>query len=199
VPRILSPAYFHHYNAQTPEASFANRVDVRSEENKKTSTEGAVDNNREQLVLGVGPVQKSLWRLSKLVPVEGVRKSLSVLQKQANIFEKASTQLDSYLQSKVDESEEEPWSLEIQEGSEGIALTPLSDNHGGTTEENNRTEKINSSKVGCSKRWSRVPSLPSYIPFGEVSIILQIYYSSVWLLFVATIGSISSVLLCHMV
>ncbi|KAM3241529.1 hypothetical protein ACQJBY_054426 [Aegilops geniculata] len=168
VPRILSPAYFHHYNAQTPEASFANRVDVRSEENKKTSTEGAVDNNREQLVLGVGPVQKSLWRLSKLVPVEGVRKSLSVLQKQANIFEKASTQLDSYLQSKVDESEEEPWSLEIQEGSEGIALTPLSDNHGGTTEENNRTEKINSSKVGCSKRWSRVPSLPSYIPFGEL-------------------------------
>ncbi|XP_044419586.1 uncharacterized protein [Triticum aestivum] len=168
VPRILSPAYFHHYNAQTPEASFANRVDVRSEENKKTSTEGAVDNNREQLVLGVGPVQKSLWTLSKLVPVEGVRKSLSVLQKQANIFEKASTQLDSYLQSKVDESEEEPWSLEIQESSEGIALTPLSDNHGGTTEENNRTEKINSSKVGCSKRWSRVPSLPSYIPFGEL-------------------------------
>uniref|UniRef100_A0A8R7QQX8 Fungal lipase-type domain-containing protein n=1 Tax=Triticum urartu TaxID=4572 RepID=A0A8R7QQX8_TRIUA len=168
VPRILSPAYFHHYNAQTPEASFANRVDARSEENKKTSTEGAMDNNREQLVLGVGPVQKSLWRLSKLVPVEGVRKSLSVLKKQANIFEKASTQLDSYLQSKVDESEEEPWSLEIQEGSEGIALTPLSDNHGGTTEENNRTEKINSSKVGCSKRWSRVPSLPSYIPFGEL-------------------------------
>ncbi|VAI57572.1 unnamed protein product [Triticum turgidum subsp. durum] len=167
VPRILSPAYFHHYNAQTTEASFANRVDVRSEENKKISTEGAVDNNREQLVLGVGPVQKSLWRLSKLVPVEGVRKSLSVLQKQANIFEKASTQLDSYLQAKVDESEEEPWSLEIQEGSEGIALTPLSDNHGGTTEEHNRTEKINSSKVGCSKRWSRVPSLPSYIPFGE--------------------------------
>ncbi|VAI57570.1 unnamed protein product [Triticum turgidum subsp. durum] len=168
VPRILSPAYFHHYNAQTTEASFANRVDVRSEENKKISTEGAVDNNREQLVLGVGPVQKSLWRLSKLVPVEGVRKSLSVLQKQANIFEKASTQLDSYLQAKVDESEEEPWSLEIQEGSEGIALTPLSDNHGGTTEEHNRTEKINSSKVGCSKRWSRVPSLPSYIPFGEL-------------------------------
>ncbi|XP_044954121.1 uncharacterized protein LOC123404263 isoform X2 [Hordeum vulgare subsp. vulgare] len=168
VPRILSPAYFHHYNAQTPEASFANRADVRSEENKKTSTEGPVDNNREQLVLGVGPVQKSLWRLSKLVPVEGVRKSLSVLRKQASIFEKASTQLDCYLQSKVEESEEEPWSLEIQEGSEGIALTPLSDNHGGTTEENNMTEKINSSKVGCSKRWSRVPSLPSYIPFGEL-------------------------------
>ncbi|KQJ99498.1 hypothetical protein BRADI_3g43530v3 [Brachypodium distachyon] len=168
VPRILSPAYFHHYNAQTAEAPFVNTTDVKSEENNGTSTEKTNENNREQLVLGVGPVQKSLWRLSKLVPLEGVRKSLSVLQKQANIFGKASTQLDSYLQSKVDESEEEPQSLEIQEGSEGIALTPLSDNHGGCTEGNSGTEKINAPGVGGSKRWSRVPSLPSYVPFGEL-------------------------------
>uniref|UniRef100_A0ACD5Z7I0 Uncharacterized protein n=1 Tax=Avena sativa TaxID=4498 RepID=A0ACD5Z7I0_AVESA len=168
VPRILSPAYFHHYNAQTPEASFVNTTVVKSEENKETSTARAEDNNGEQLVLGVGPVQKSLWRLSKLVPLEGMRKSLIVFQKQANIFGKASTQLDSYLQSKVDESEEEPRSLEIQEGSEGIALTPLSDNRGGLAEENIRSEKSNASEVGGSQRWGRVPSLPSYVPFGEL-------------------------------
>ncbi|KAL6634331.1 hypothetical protein ACP70R_027002 [Stipagrostis hirtigluma subsp. patula] len=168
VPRILSPAYFHHYSAQTAEASFVSKTDTKSEENIETSAESPKENNGEQLVLGVGPVQKSLWRLSKLVPLEGVRKSLSTIQKQANIFGKASSQLDSYLQSKVDESDEEPQSLEIQEGSEGIALTPLSDKDGGQTEENNKTEKINASEAGVSKRWSRVPSLPSYVPFGEL-------------------------------
>jgi len=168
VPRILSPAYFHHYNAQTPEASFINKTDVKSEENTVTSAEKPKENNGEQLVLGVGPVQKSLWRLSKLVPLEGVRKSLSVIQKQTNVFGKAPSQLDSYLQSKVDESEEEPQSLEIQEGSQGIALTPLSDKDGGHDEDSNRTEKINASETVSSKRWTRVPSLPSYVPFGEL-------------------------------
>nr|CAB3449783.1 unnamed protein product [Digitaria exilis] len=168
VPRILSPAYFHHYNAQTPEASFINKTDVKSEENMKTSAERPKGNNGEQLVLGVGPVQKSLWRLSKLVPLEGVRKSLSVIQKQTNIFGKAPSQLNSYLQSKVDDSEEEPQSLEIQEGSQGIALTPLSDKDGAHNEDNNRTDKINASETEGSKRWTRVPSLPSYVPFGEL-------------------------------
>ncbi|KAL6899901.1 hypothetical protein ACP4OV_006559 [Aristida adscensionis] len=168
VPRILSPAYFHHYGAQTPETSFVSKTDTKSEENTETSAGRPKENQVEQLVLGVGPVQKSLWRLSKLVPLEGVRKSLSVLQKQANIFGKASSQLDSYLQSKVDESDEEPQSLEIQEGSEGIALTPLSDKDGEHPEENNKTEKINVYEAGGSKRWSRVPSLPSYVPFGEL-------------------------------
>ncbi|CAN6238147.1 unnamed protein product [Urochloa humidicola] len=168
VPRILSPAYFHHYNAQTPEASFINKTDVKSKENKDTSAEKPKGSNGEQLVLGVGPVQKSLWRLSKLVPLEGVRKSLSIIQKQTNVFGKAPSQLDSYLQSKVDESEEEPQSLEIQEGSQGIALTPLSDKDGGHNEDNNRTEKTNTSETGGSKRWARVPSLPSYVPFGEL-------------------------------
>ncbi|KAG8070698.1 hypothetical protein GUJ93_ZPchr0006g46256 [Zizania palustris] len=162
VPRILSPAYFHHYNAQTPEASFVNTTNVKSDENKETKLARPKQNNGEQLVLGVGPVEKSLWRLSKLVPLEGVRKSLSALQKQTNIFGKAPSQLDSYLQSQVDESEEGLQSLEIQEGSDGIALTPLSDKDGGLTEENNRME------VGGSKRWNRVPSLPSYVPFGEL-------------------------------
>lgn len=168
VPRILSPAYFHHYNAQTPEASFTNKTDVKSEEVMEASGERPRGNNREHLVLGVGPVQKSFWRLSKLVPLEGVRKSLSAIQKQTNVFGKAPSQLDSYLQSKVDESEEPPQSLEIQESSQGIALTPLSDKDGGNTEDNNRTEKINASEAGGSKRWSRVPSLPSYVPFGEL-------------------------------
>lgn len=170
MPRILSPAYFHHYNAQTSEASFENTTDAKSEKDKGSSTEGAEENNGEQLVLGVGPVQKSLWRLSKLVPLEGVRKSLNIFKKEQNIFGKASTQLNRYLQSKVDESEEEPRSLEIQEGSEGIALTPLSDREW-SAEENSRSEKSNASQVGGSKRWGRVPSLPSYVPFGEVSII----------------------------
>ncbi|XP_066321700.1 uncharacterized protein [Miscanthus floridulus] len=168
VPRILSPAYFHHYNAQTPEASFINKTGVKSEETMEASAERPKGNNGEQLVLGVGPVQKSLWRLSKLVPLEGVRKSLSVIQKQTNVFGKAPSQLDSYLQSKADESEESPQSLEIQESSQGIALTPLSDKDGGNAEDNNRTKKINASEAGGSKRWSRVPSLPSYVPFGEL-------------------------------
>lgn len=178
MPRILSPAYFHHYNAQTPD-----NTNAKSDEENDAKSVCSKENNGEQLVLGVGPVQKSLWRLSKLVPLEGVRKSLSVLQKQTNIFGKAPSQLDNFLQSKVDESEEGLQSLEIQEGSEGIALTPLSDKDGGLTEENNKTDKTNVSEVGGSKRWNRVPSLPSYVPFGEVSNYLFIIYSICWHLF----------------
>jgi hypothetical protein len=70
------------------------------------------------------------------------------------------------LQSKVDESELLPRSLEIQGSSQRIAITPLSDKCGGNTGDISRSEKINAYEAGVCKRWSRVPS---YVPFGKVS------------------------------
>ncbi|KAG9143538.1 hypothetical protein Leryth_015963 [Lithospermum erythrorhizon] len=77
VPRILSPAYFHHYNAQscsspadigTPPSELITNYGSGKLKLDKGETEG------EQLVLGLGPVQTSFWRLSKLVPLEAVKK-----------------------------------------------------------------------------------------------------------------------------
>lgn len=121
---------------------------------------------QEQLVIGVGPVQNSFWRLSRLVPLEAVKK-----------------QLDRYRGKKEDPAEEsvvssapnedvlmEPQSLEIEEGGDGISLKPLPDSGNGQTV-NGKSEGKTDSSNGFGNSWRRVPSLPSYVPFGEVDVI----------------------------
>jgi hypothetical protein len=150
VPRILSPAYFHHYNnTQTAESKL--------EENKKSrSFKKQAENVAEpQLVLGMGPVQTSFWRLSKLVPIEAVTKNLRTFWGKSQ-EEKVPTDITR------DESMEVGQSLEIRERPDGISLTPIPDKG---------DQNANSHTAGASKPWSRVPSLPSYVPFGEVKIL----------------------------
>nr|XP_019708458.1 uncharacterized protein LOC105051217 isoform X2 [Elaeis guineensis] len=174
VPRILSPAYFHHYSTQTVQTSFdagftGTSFVKREEETKKTSLETPKNIDGKQLVLGLGPVQTSFWRLLKLVPLEGVQKHLHVFRRGGNKNEEASSVADSGMQSMIDEAEAQPQPLEIQEGPDGISLNPLPDADRGLVEANSsQIYGKSSAGVGNSKRWRRVPYLPSYVPFGQL-------------------------------
>lgn len=158
VPRILSPAYFHHYNNTQPAESTVE--DNKKSANFKKRTENGAE---PQLVLGMGPVQTSFWRLSKLVPVEAISKNLRTFW--------GKSQEDKGLPDMADdESVEVGQSLEIRERPDGICLTPIPDKVGQNT---------NSNAAEASKPWGRVPSLPSYVPFGEVKHLYYIF-SPIW-------------------
>lgn len=155
------------------DAGFSGTSFVKCEEGtKKTSLETPKNIDGKQLVLGLGPVQTSFWRLLKLVPLEGVQKHLHVFRRGRNKNEEASSIADSGTQSMIDEAEAQPQPLEIQEGPDGISLNPLPDADRGLVEANSsQIYGKSSAGVGNSKRWHRVPYLPSYVPFGQVVII----------------------------
>lgn len=177
MPRILSPAYFHHYNAQavqtSPDSRNSRTVLVKGEEVSEASNiTKSPETDGEQLVLGLGPVQTTVWRLSKLVPLEGVRKHLNMFNKRETGVGYASPVADRGVPLTVDEADAEPQSLEIQENSEGISLNllPKKEDSGCAEANGSLNDAKNSTKVGNSSRWRRVPYLPSYVPFGQVSI-----------------------------
>ncbi|RVW88715.1 hypothetical protein CK203_043793 [Vitis vinifera] len=165
VPRILSPAYFHHYNAQLMPADVG-IINSSTLKGEKLRADKPKENEGEQLVLGLGPVQSSFWRLSRLVPLESVKRQLSKYRgKQVDPIETSLN--DSALASSIDDMVVEPQSLEIQEGSDGISLKPFSDMDKGDVATTKKLEgKSNSDRVN-NRAWRRVPYLPSYVPFGQ--------------------------------
>ncbi|XP_023874497.1 uncharacterized protein LOC111987036 [Quercus suber] len=170
VPRILSPAYFHHYNAQAQsmpsDAESTNISMLKREEgiDKLKEDEG------EQLVLGLGPVQSSFWRLSRLVPLEGVMRQLNKYRGKRFVSAETSTSADSVATSFVEDEVVGPQSLVIQEGSDGISLEPFSDTDKAPPEvaTSGKLAEQGDIKGGDSKSWRRVPYLPSYVPFGQL-------------------------------
>ncbi|CAA0381662.1 unnamed protein product [Arabidopsis thaliana] len=160
VPRILSPAYFHHYNEQrismAGETEATNGQGVTSEAEKRKTKE------HEQLVIGVGPVQNSFWRLSKLVPLEAVKKQLDRYIGKKEDPAETSTANESAVLAPIRDVVIEPQSLEIEEGKDGISLKPLPDAGNGPTVSGRSGGKTN------SPNGFRVPYLPSYVPFGEL-------------------------------
>ncbi|CAK7349423.1 unnamed protein product [Dovyalis caffra] len=196
VPRILSPAYFHHYNAQP----LSNNVGVetsseivskREERIEKPRAQKPKENGGEQLVMGLGPVQTSFWRLAKLVPLEGFRRQFNKYNgKQVDSIE--ATSAANSVSSSIEDVAAETQSLEIQEGSDGISLKPLSDNTNGPSNEamaRKVAEKTNA-KSGNQRNWNRVPYLPSYVPFGQLFLLEN---SSVELLSGAEYSKLTSV------
>ncbi|KAL4323371.1 hypothetical protein GQ457_11G003890 [Hibiscus cannabinus] len=172
IPRILSPAYFHHYNAQSLfMSSDAESTILSTSKNEQGSQKGKEEklneNEGEQLVLGVGPIQGPFWRLSRLVPLEGVRRQFrKYTGKQDDPIEPSAA--DSTTAPLISDEGVGPQFLEIQEGTDGISLKPFSDPDNGASDTGSGkfTGKTNGS--GDNKRWSRVPSLPSYVPFGQL-------------------------------
>ncbi|XP_059660049.1 uncharacterized protein LOC132306606 isoform X2 [Cornus florida] len=168
VPRILSPAYFHHYNAQC----LPMPVDTGTTSllMPKQKAEKQKENEGERLVLGLGPVQNSVWRLSRLVPLEGVRRQFNkYMGKQVDPLETISAN-DSSMTSSFDDVVSAPQSLEIEEGSDGISLKPISDMEKSAQGEfkNGKSSGKSNTNGGDSRAWRRVPYLPSYVPFGQL-------------------------------
>ncbi|KAL2319459.1 hypothetical protein Fmac_028428 [Flemingia macrophylla] len=170
VPRILSPAYFHHYNAQTnpgPSENEANSSLLRKHEQGVGKRK---DKEAEQLVLGLGPVQRSFWRLSRLVPLEGLRRQLSKRRERWISFLETNSLPDSLANTLIEEEVPAPQSLEIQEGSDGISLKPFSetDKHSLEVPTNGKTDAKTNAMTEDERKWRRVPYLPSYVPFGQL-------------------------------
>ncbi|KAM2989821.1 hypothetical protein FF2_003747 [Malus domestica] len=165
VPRILSPAYFHHYSAQSCSVPAETETTSISMLKSEEAVGKGKENDGKRLVLGLGPVQTSMWRLSKLVPLEGIRRQFNKYRGKKVYSVEASSQSDYVAATLVDDDMVEPQSLEIQEGSDGISLKPISD----TDKEPPYVHMAQSStKNGDDSTWRRVPYLPSYVPFGEL-------------------------------
>ncbi|KAL5798653.1 hypothetical protein ACOSQ2_003473 [Xanthoceras sorbifolium] len=175
VPRILSPAYFHHYNAQPLSVSAdveTNSLSAWKDEEvvQKLRAEKLKENEGEQLVMGLGPVQSSFWRLSKLVPLAGLRNQFNRYRGRKVDSVESFTATDSAVTSSIEDMSDEPQSLEIQEGSDGISLTPLPDTNNGYSDvaTTGKVAEKSNTRIGDGRKWRRVPSLPSYVPFGQL-------------------------------
>ncbi|KAJ4825059.1 hypothetical protein Tsubulata_034668 [Turnera subulata] len=195
VPRILSPAYFHHYNAQPvsirAEVETSGQPVSQHQEIEKSGSQKAKGNDEGQLVLGLGPVQTSFWRLSKLVPLEGVRKQINKYKgKQVAPLERASVPNSD--EPSIEDVVAETQSLEIQEDSDGISLKPMSKAKGGPLDDampGKADEKISSQSVD-KRDWRQVPYFPAYVPFGQLYLLGN---SSVELLSGAEYSKLTSV------
>ncbi|GAA0144333.1 hypothetical protein LIER_04812 [Lithospermum erythrorhizon] len=176
VPRILSPAYFHHYNAQscsspadigTPPSELITNHGSGKLKLDKGETEG------EQLVLGLGPVQTSFWRLSKLVPLEAVKKQFYRYTGKVDDPIETSNNSDSSVTPSLDDIATRAQSLEIEEGSDGISLRPLPETEADTSGEakSGINPGKNNSSSANKRPWRRIPALPSYVPFGQLYIL----------------------------
>ncbi|XP_076930259.1 uncharacterized protein LOC143594982 [Bidens hawaiensis] len=168
VPRILSPAYFHHYNAHQVDSKTStlsmSKQDITSEKQKAKK-----ENGNEQLVLGLGPVNNSFWRLSNLVPLNAVRRQLNKYT--GNKFgSNVNSAADSNISSSIEDAEDAPQSLEIEEDSDGISLKPFPYTEKGDLSETiiNGNSSGKSKSTDKRKAWHRVPTLPSYVPFGQL-------------------------------
>ncbi|EYU40651.1 hypothetical protein ABFS82_14G057200 [Erythranthe guttata] len=173
VPRILSPAYFHHYNSQNPLEP--TKVETSSSMSKyrgpeKQKAERLKENEGEQLVLGLGPVQNSFWRLSRLVPIEGLK---SKFYNRGRNVAGTSVNNDSAAASSIEDIVTPPQSLEIEEDSDGFSLRPLPEKNEGISVvvKNEKSSGNNSSSSGEKRAWRSIPSLPSYVPFGQLYIL----------------------------
>ncbi|ESQ49294.1 hypothetical protein EUTSA_v10019992mg [Eutrema salsugineum] len=172
VPRILSPAYFHHYNEQR--MSMAVEADATNSSVSEMNGQGVTSEagktkgkEHEQLVIGVGPVQNSFWRLSRLVPLEAVKKQLDRYRGKKVDPAESSTATESSVSGPFEDVVIEPQSLEIEEGRDGISLKPLPDT-GNAQTVGGRSDGQSDSSNGFGNSWRRVPSLPSYVPFGQL-------------------------------
>lgn len=195
VPRFLSPAYFHHYSAQPSSI----QADVKTsgqtisiqEEIEKSGSQKPKENNKEQLVLGLGPARTSLWRLSRLVPLEGFREQVNKCTGKKIDPVGASSEPNSDTSS-IEDVVAKTQPLEIQEGSDGISLKPLSEANDRPLDNaitGKSDEKINTKAVDRKDR-RQVPYLPSYVPFGQLYLLGN---SSVELLSGAEYSKLTSV------
>jgi len=202
VPRILSPAYFHHYNAQTQPGPSENETNSSLLRKHEQGLGKSKEKDAEQLVLGVGPVQKSFWRLSRLVPLEGLRRQFSTGRERGISSDERNSLPDSLANTLIEEEVVAPQLLEIQEGSDGISLKPLpeADKHSSEVPMNGKTDTKNNVMTGDEKKWGRGPYLPSYVPFGQVCDLIQFSFAvTIDSIYVFTFLLFHGVLLLHVI
>ncbi|XP_057869239.1 uncharacterized protein LOC131076201 isoform X2 [Cryptomeria japonica] len=194
VPRILSPAYFQHYFGQLSENNSQYGSFNSSSEN--VGNQSNVDRERlqkskqtedESLVLGLGPVQNSLQRLSRLVPLSGVQKQLDWLRRSKK--ETKTSEQGNLGSSSKESSSPVVQSLEIQEGADGLSVRQLP-NVDESSFRKNELAGAKETKGRENLKWHRIPSFPTYVPFGQLHLLAK---SSVEPLSASEYASLTSV------
>lgn len=162
IPRILSPAYFQQYRSQAQQQgglidSMANTLGGSKEtqpglgDNSKLE-QGTANTEAEGMsdALGSSPLKSSLQRLSALVPLIGGPRPFYRLK--SNLSTKSNTSLKS------EGSSLEPLALKEVSGAASMASVSQSVD----------IDRSELAKSAATDWRNRVPSLPSYVPFGQV-------------------------------
>lgn len=162
IPRILSPAYFHQYRLQAQRQAGLVDSTASSLGGSKETQASLVDNRKlEQSTatteaegmsdaLGLSPLQSSLERLSALVPLIGGPRPFYRLK--SSLSKKSNSSLKS------EDSKLEPLALKEVSGAASMASVSQS-------VDIDRSELVKSAAADWR---NRVPSLPSYVPFGQL-------------------------------
>jgi len=129
----------------------------------------ATPNEGERLVLGLGPVQNSFHRLSRLVPILGVQKQLDWFRGRKEDANAPSKEDNSDSTLKETSSLQ---ALEIHEEADGVTFRPSPDADKISSEvfKKKSTESKESRKAEYIQ-WYKVPILPTYVPFGQLHLL----------------------------
>ncbi|KAH7286299.1 hypothetical protein KP509_33G068100 [Ceratopteris richardii] len=174
IPRILSPAYFQHFRSQSQQIGESlDSLTTLASDPKEVDASEHVHNDTPNLEQGVpvasaegmsviadsSPLHNSLQRLSALVPFVAGRRPFHPL-KNTNHLSKDGLKQNNEQSSKDEKLNETP--VNVKGLAEPTSLAPLS--------RSVNTEGIASPELsGSTVNWrNRVPSLPSYVPFGQL-------------------------------
>lgn len=165
IPRILSPAYFQHYRTQAVELLSQQIVPENGREQIKVGQVVKVAGKDEpQMALGIASSPNPFWRLSKLVPLTGVQTPIQWLKGKRKEADDGGPSSPTNGEGQVSAGAVlKP--LEIHEDSDGVALTSPEANASDT-----KLEQVKPGGVATPwlERVPSLPSLPSYVPFGQL-------------------------------
>jgi hypothetical protein len=199
IPRILSPAYFEHFRSQTaePTVSVQQNGVPKDEVDKKQSGQMVLEAKNEEvpLVVGVGPTPPNpFWRISRLAPLAGAGVQTSMQWLKGKRKEAINGEGDAATTSGSTQA------LKTHEGSERVALVE------GEAKIASGDGKPELKPGGVAAEWLErvpsLPSLPSYVPFGELYLLEKLSVQQLSALEYTQLSTVQSVLLelrerCH--
>jgi hypothetical protein len=163
IPRILSPAYFRHYRSQAVDFIGLQTMEEQVDTNGNLALK---NRNGDQMALGIGPVPSPFWRIPRLVPLASVQKSVQWFKSRGEEAETGRQVAGT--NSEGDVTPVQP--LEIKEATDRVALASVSSESNLAAQDLKpvTSGKREQSPVRPADWRNRVPSLPSYVPFGQL-------------------------------
>ena len=207
IPRILSPAYFEHFRSQIvePSVSVLQNGVPKDEADKKQSGQMVQETKSEgePLVAGVGSTSLNpFWRVSRLAPLAGAGVQTSVQWLKGKRKEAVNGQLETPANGEGDvaTTSGSTQALKIHEDSQGVAL---GEDEAKLASGDAKLElKPGAVAAEWLERVPSLPSLPSYVPFGELYLLEKLSVQQLSASEFTQLSTVQSVLLelrerCH--
>lgn len=205
IPRILSPAYFDHFRSQTvdPSVLVLPNGGAKDEADKRQAGQAGKDLKKdgEQPVLGAGSVPNPYWRIARLAPLAGA----PMQWLKGKIKEDDNNQLGTPNNGgELANTSDLAPSLKIHEDSEGVASVDAEVK--AISSDGKPEVKAGGVAGGVAGEWLErvpsLPSLPSYVPFGELYLLEKLAVQQLSASEFTQLSSVQSVLLelrerCH--